>query len=87
MGKETSAEEKQAALNFKKYLISADQQAAALNFGLRPATAESSCNGGLISKWKGIGVMETIPSASRMRAASRSGLDVLSKWYIEKYEE
>jgi len=87
MGKETSAEEKQAALDFKNYLISADQQAAALDFGLRPATAEASSTGGLISKWKGIGVMETIPSASRMRAASRSGLDVLSKWYVENYEE
>ena len=35
MGKETSAEEKEAALDFKSYLLTADQQAAALEFGLR----------------------------------------------------
>lgn len=87
MGKETSAEEKQAALDFKNYLLSANQQAVALDFGLRPASAESSSSGGLISQWKELGVMENIPSSSRMRAASRKGLDALTKWYVGKYEE
>ena len=87
MGKETSAEQKQAALYFKEYLVSADQQASALDFGLRPASAECSSSGGLISKWKGRGVLEIIPSASRMRAASSKGLDALAKWYVAKYEE
>jgi len=87
MGKETSAEKKQAALDFKSYLLSAKQQMAALDFGLRPATAECSSSSGLILKWKGLGVMENIPSSSRMRAASSSGLEALSKWYVNKYEE
>jgi hypothetical protein len=87
MGKETSAEQKQAALYFKEYLLSAGQQASALDFGLRPASAECSSSGGLISKWKGRGVLEIIPSASRMRAASSKGLDALAKWYVAKYEE
>jgi hypothetical protein len=87
MGKETSAEEKQAAMDFKNYMLSADQQAVALDFGLRPASAQCSSSGGLISKWKKVGVLENIPSASRMRAASRKGLDALAKWYVDKYEE
>lgn len=87
MGKETTAEKKQAALDFKRYLLSTDQQTAALDFGLRPATAECSPDGGLVSKWKGLGVMPNIPSSSRMRAASGSGLEALSKWYVSKYEE
>jgi ABC-type molybdate transport system substrate-binding protein len=87
MGTETSAEDKQAALDFKDYLLSADQQSSALDFGLRPASAECSSSGGLITKWKGLGVQEIIPSASRMRAASRKGLDALAQWYVGKYEE
>ncbi len=87
MGQETSALEKQAALQFKEYLLTADQQAAALDFGLRPACAECPSNGGLISRWQENGVRENIPSASRMRPASRSGLEALTKWYVETYEE
>lgn len=87
MGKETSAVEKQAALDFKDYLLSSHQQAVALDFGLRPACAECPSSGGLILRWIGLGVQENIPSASRMRSASRSGLDALTKWYVEKYEE
>jgi hypothetical protein len=87
MGKETTAEEKQAALDFKNYLLSANQQLVALDFGLRPASPESSSIGGLVSKWKDLGVMENIPSASRMRSVSRKGLDSLTKWYVKNYEE
>ena len=87
MGKETSAVEKQAALDFKDFLLSANQQAAALEFGLRPACVECSSGGGLIARWKDRGVSETIPSASRMRPASRSGIDFLSSWFSKTYQE
>lgn len=87
MGKETTAAEKKAAMDFKNFLLSADQQHAALDFGLRPACADCPFSGGLISRWKNLGVEETIPSASRIREASRSGLDALTAWYIETYEE
>lgn len=87
MGKETSVEKKHAALEFKDYLLSANQQTAALDFGLRPASPECSPSGGLIAKCKELGVLERIPSASRMRAASRKGLASLAKWYAQKYEE
>lgn len=87
MGPETSTEEKQAALDFKNYLLTTDQQAAALEFGLRTVCAECPTSGGLISKWKDVGVAEIIPSDSRMGSASRSGLDALTKSFVEKYEE
>jgi len=87
MGSETSAEEKQAALDFKEFLLSAEQQAIALEYGLRPACPECPTNGGLIETWQHIGVRETIPSASRMRPASIRGLETLTQWYIARYEE
>ena len=86
MGSETSAEEKQAALEFKEFLLSADQQAVALEFGLRPACPECPTDGGLLEEWQHIGVLEEIPSASRMRPASIRGLEVLREWYVTRYE-
>lgn len=87
MGDETSAEEKQAALDFKEFLLSAEQQGLALDFGLRPVCPECPIDGGLIAEWEGIGVLANIPSASRMRPASIRGLETLTNWYIERYEE
>ncbi|MFW6195653.1 MAG: substrate-binding domain-containing protein [Chloroflexota bacterium] len=87
MGSETSAVEKEAALRFKEFLLSADQQAAALEFGLRPACPECPSDGGLIDRWEGAGVSQEIPAASRMRPASRAGLEFLTNWYVENYEE
>ena len=82
MGKETSAEEKQGALDFKEYLLSADQQLEALEFGLRPACVECPSAGGLISELKNQGVLATIPS-TRMRPPSRKVLEALNQWYGE----
>ena len=87
MGRETSALEKQAALDFKNYLLSADQQAVALDFGLRPACVECPSSGGLISRWKDQGVSQRIPNASRMRPAPRSGIEFLSAWFTRTYQE
>jgi hypothetical protein len=87
MGQETSAEEKQAALDFKNYLLTADQQVAAQEFGLRPACTECPTGGGLIARWQAVGVQEKIPSAARMRPASRRGLEGLTEWYVENYEQ
>ena len=87
VGDETSAQEKQAALAFKDYLLSAEQQALALDYGLRPACPECPIDGGLIAEWQSIGVQTNIPSASRMRPASIRGLEELTNWYIERYEE
>ena len=87
MGSETSALEKDAALMFKEYLLSAKQQAQALEYGFRPACVECPSSGGLISRWQDIGVKAQVPSSSRMRSASRNGLDSLTDWYVATYEE
>lgn len=87
MGPETSAAEKEAALAFKEFLLTSEQQAVALEHGLRPACAECPSDGGLIARWDSVGVAVNVPSASRMRAASRSGLDALTEWYVSTYEE
>ncbi len=87
MGTETSALEKKAALDFKNFLLSTGQQRSALDLGLRPANPDVPSTGGLVKRWEDLGVKAKIPSASRMRYASRRGLDALSVWYSAKYEE
>lgn len=87
MGDETSAVEKQAALEFKDYLLSAEQQDIALDYGLRPACPECPLDDGLIAEWEDIGVLTEIPSSSRMRPATIRGLESLTDWYVSRYEE
>ncbi len=87
MGEETSALDKKAALDFKEFLLSTGQQLAALDFGLRPANPDVASTGGLVKRWEDLGVEVNIPSAARMREASRSGLDALTQWYIVRYEQ
>jgi Ca-activated chloride channel family protein len=87
MGEETSALDKKAALDFKEFVLSTDPQLAALDFGLRPANPDVSSTGGLVKRWEDLGVKVAIPSSSRMREASRSGLDALTQWYIATYEQ
>ena len=85
MGKETLASEKTAALDFKDFLTSTDQQAKALEFSLRPACVECPSTGGLISKWSGVGVKANIPSSSRMRPPTRGGIETLLSFF-EDYD-
>ncbi|GIW05208.1 MAG: hypothetical protein KatS3mg060_0013 [Dehalococcoidia bacterium] len=89
MGPETPASEKNAALDFKRYLLSVDQQQNALRYGLRPANPDVSTNveGSLIARWSAMGFREQVPSASRMRPASRSGLTELLNWFVRTYEQ
>jgi hypothetical protein len=87
MGNETSSVEKQAALEFKDFLLSAEQQDIALDFGLRPACPECPIDDGLIAQWQDIGVLVDIPSSSRMRPATIRGLESLTEWYVTRYEE
>ena len=89
MGKETTALEKNAALDFKRYLLSEEQQRATLQFGLRPANPNvpPQGEGSLIARWAEMGFREEVPSASRMRPAPRSGVASLSSWFQERYEQ
>ena len=89
MGKETTALEKNAALDFKHYLLADEQQRATLRFGLRPANPNvpAQAEGSLIARWAAMGFREEVPSKSRMRPAPRSGLAVLLTWFEKRYEQ
>ncbi|MHB1133742.1 MAG: hypothetical protein ACYC4L_15320 [Chloroflexota bacterium] len=89
MGKETTALEKNAALDFKRYLLMDDVQRTTLRFGLRPASPNvpPQGEGSLLARWASMGFQENVPSASRMRPAPRSGLAALSEWFQERYEQ
>lgn len=84
VGPETSALEKNAALEFQRFLLGEDQQKAALAYGLRPtnpnvpldATAES-----LFVKWKDRGVETVVPRSDAMRNPNREVLLTLLRWF------
>lgn len=87
--KETSAAEKDAAVLFKRFLLSEEQQVATLDFGLRPASPDVSTDrpGSLIKKYAAFGFKERVPASSKMRQASRSGLVALGTWFVDNYEK
>ncbi len=87
--KESSAAQKDAAVLFKQFLLSEPQQKGTLRFGLRPASPDVSTDSpdSLIKKYASLGFKEMVPSASKMRQASRSGLVSLGTWFVEKYEK
>ncbi|MHB1007000.1 MAG: substrate-binding domain-containing protein [Chloroflexota bacterium] len=89
MGKETSALEKNAALDFKRYLLSDAQQQSTLKFGLRPASPDVATQSpeSLIARWSAMGFKEEVPSTSRMRPAPRSGVTSLAEWFQKRYEQ
>jgi len=84
VGPETSALEKNAALEFQRFLLSDEQQKAALGYGLRPtnpnvpldATPES-----LFVKWKDRGVEMVVPRSDAMRNPDREVLLALLRWF------
>jgi ABC-type Fe3+ transport system substrate-binding protein len=84
MGKETTSLEKNAALEFQRFLLSEEQQKVALAYGLRPtnpnvpldATPES-----LFVKWKDRGVEMVVPRSDAMRNPDRDILQELLRWF------
>ena len=87
--KESSAAEKDAAVLFKQFLLSDQQQTGTLTFGLRPASPDVSTDqpNSLIKRYASLGFKDRVPSASKMRQASRSGLIALGAWFEDKYEK
>lgn len=84
VGPETSALQKNAALEFQRFLLSENQQKAALSYGLRPAnpnvpvdaTADS-----LFVKWRDQGVQAIVPRSDAMRNPDREVLLALLRWF------
>ena len=70
MGPETSAAEKNAALEFEKYLLSEEVQKQALAYGLRPANPAVPVTGedSLFDQWAGQGVLGVVPRTTAMRS-------------------
>ncbi len=83
MGTETSADEKNAALEFEKYLLTPQIQQGAAQRGLRPANTEVPISGtnSLFDKWKDQGALVVVPRTTRMRAPDRDTLLALLRWF------
>ncbi|MDO8688603.1 MAG: substrate-binding domain-containing protein [Dehalococcoidia bacterium] len=86
--KETSAAEKDAAVLFKLFLLSDEQQVSTLGFGLRPSSPDVSTDNvdSLIKRYAAFGFKDRVPASSKMRQASRSGLVSLGTWFVDTYE-
>jgi hypothetical protein len=83
MGPETSALEKNAALEFESYLLSQEVQQKALAYGLRPANPQVTLTGegSLFDQWAGQGVLGIVPRSTAMRAPDRDVLQALLRWF------
>ncbi|NOZ05167.1 MAG: solute-binding protein [Chloroflexi bacterium] len=83
MGPETSAEEKNAALAFEKYLLSPEIQKRAVALGLRPANPEVPVTEGdsLFVRWQKQGALAVVPRTQAMRSPDRDVLLALLRWF------
>jgi hypothetical protein len=84
MGPETTAQEKNAALEFEKYLLTKDIQTQAVADGLRPVHPDVGVMADANSpfaKWQKQGVVAVVPRTSAMRSPSRDVLQALLRWF------
>jgi hypothetical protein len=83
MGPETSALEKNAALEFERFMLSEGVQREALAYGLRPANPEVVVTDGdsLFVQWADQGVLGVVPRTTAMRSPDRDVLQALLRWF------
>lgn len=84
VGPETTALQKNAALEFQRYLLSDEQQTAALAYGLRPANPNipvDASEESLFTKWADRGVLPVVPRTTAMRSPDRDTLLALLRWF------
>ncbi len=84
VGPETSALEKNAALEFQRFLLDQAQQEAALSYGLRPANPNVSVDAteeSLFVEWQDRGVEFIVPRSDAMRSPNREVLLTLLRWF------
>ncbi len=84
VGPETSALQKNAALEFQRFLLSPEQQQAALAYGLRPANSDIPVNAteeSLFVQWADQGVQPVVPRTTAMRNPDREVLLTLLRWF------
>jgi len=83
IGPETTALEKNAALEFEKYLLSPEIQQVAAQRGLRPAnlSVPVTGEGSLFVQWQDQGAQPIVPRTSAMRSPDREVLLALLRWF------
>ncbi len=83
MGPETTALEKNAALEFERYLLSPEVQRQAVTYGLRPASPEVPVIGedSLFVRYEAQGVRSVVPRTEAMRSPDREVLLALLRWF------
>ena len=83
MGPETTALEKNAALEFEKYLLSKEVQTQAVSYGLRPVSGQISVDqaGSPFAEWRDNGVTPVVERTTAMRNPSRDVLLALLRWF------
>jgi hypothetical protein len=83
VGPETTAIEKNAALEFQRFLLSTDVQRQAVAFGLRPANPEVPVSGedSLFTRYEAQGVRPVVPRSDAMRSPDREVLLALLRWF------
>jgi hypothetical protein len=83
MGPETTAAEKNAALQFEEFLLTPEMQKLAVSSGLRPVTNNVDVTQGdtLFTRWKGQGVESVVPRTPRMASPNRDVLLALLRWF------
>jgi Ca-activated chloride channel family protein len=83
MGDETTALEKNAALEFQRYLLQPKVQQRAAEVGLRPANPEVPVTdeGSLFVQWQDQGAMTVVPRTTMMRSPDRDVLLALLRWF------
>ena len=83
MGPETTATEKNAALEFQRYLLSPEVQTKAVGDGLRPVNSEVSVDqpNSPFTRWTDQGVASIVSRTDAMRSPDRDVLLSLLRWF------
>jgi hypothetical protein len=83
VGPETTAAEKNAALQFEQFLLSSEMQKLAVQQGLRPVSNDVSVTEGdtLFNRWRDQGVEAVVPRTTRMASPDRDVLLTLLRWF------
>ncbi len=87
VGPETTALEKNAALEFQAYLLSKEVQAQALTYGLRPVHPDVPVDSqdSLFTRWRDQGAVTFVERTTAMRSPDRDVLLALLAWF-DRYD-
>jgi ABC-type glycerol-3-phosphate transport system substrate-binding protein len=83
MGPETTAAEKNAALQFQQFLLKPEIQQLAVQQGLRPVSTDVDVTQGdnVFTRYAAQGVEAVVPRTTRMASPNRDVLQALLRWF------